>query len=173
MLVHVGREALEQVAPGDGCVVRACGRGHAGWPGRRRARLPQPRPGTLARLGASRDNGGLVVRVTRVLPPEVVGMGSGRVSAVTSVALQTGPRWSPSTRWTTCGWATWSRCASGMRPTTPATHEDSITIGVVTTGDSPVSGNGPGVTLLLSGSASALAVEIDEGANLADLLGIA
>ena len=109
-----------------------------------------------------------MARVTRVLPPEVVGMGSGRVSAVTSIALQP-----------------LAADLGGLRlgdlvalrewDATYFTgyHEGSITIGVVSTGDSPLAGNGPGVTLLLSGSASALGVEVDEGANLADLLGIA
>ena len=52
VLVHVGDDTLEQIAPGDELLVRACGRGMsvAGAAGHR---LPQPRPRALARLGAA------------------------------------------------------------------------------------------------------------------------
>jgi hypothetical protein len=166
VLVHLDDEVLEQVVPGDRFVVRACGRGL------RVEGLPELACHSLGpelwhAWRPRRTDGGVVTRVTRVLPPEVVGMGSGRVSAVTSIALQP-----------------LAADLEGLRlgdlvavrewDATYVTgyHEDSIAIGVVSTGDSPVSGNGPGVTLLLSGPASSLEVEVDEGANLADLLGI-
>ena len=47
-----------------------------------------------------------------------------------------------------------------------------MTVGVVSTGDSPVLGNGPGMTILLSGPATAFELELDADANIADLLGL-
>jgi hypothetical protein len=93
-------------------------------------------------------------------------MGSGRVSGATSVALQTGA----------------DEALDGLRigdlvavrdwDATYITgyHEDRVTVGVVATGDSPVLGNGPATTILLSGPAAAFDFEVDAGANLADLL---
>ena len=116
VLVHLDDGALERVVPGDSFLVRANGRGmrvedvpeiacHSLSPALWHAWTPELRDGVLA------------VRVTRMLPPEVVGMGSGRVSAVTSVALQTGIE----EAWKACGSATSSPSAIGTRRTTPAT----------------------------------------------------
>jgi len=108
----------------------------------------------------------LRLRVTRVLAPEVVGMGSGRVSGATSFALQSEA----------------GEGLDGLRigdlvavrdwDATYYTgyHEDRVTIGVVSTGDSPVLGNGPATTILLSGPSTAFELAVDAGANLADLL---
>jgi hypothetical protein len=48
-----------------------------------------------------------------------------------------------------------------------------VTVGVVASGDSPILGNGPGMTLLLSAPDGSLAPERDADANLARLLGLA
>jgi len=115
-----------------------------------------------------RRDGGLRIRVTRALPPEVVGMGSGRVSGSTSVALQPGPADLESLRigdlvaiheWDASYYTGY--------------HEDRMTVGVVTTGDSPVLGNGAATTILLSGPTSSFELVEDGAANLADLLGLA
>jgi hypothetical protein len=114
-------------------------------------------------------DGMLAVRVTRILPPEVVGMGSGRVSAVTSVALQTGIE----------------EGLEGLRlgdlvavRDWDATYytgyrDGAVAVAVVVCGDSPVLGNGPGVTLLLSAPRGFIAPEVDPGANIAELLRLA
>ena len=87
VLVHLADTALEQVVPGDSFLVRAHGRGM------QVKGLPQVACHSLGpelwnSWAPKVRDGRLVLRVTRVLPPEVVGMGSGRVSAITSVALQ-------------------------------------------------------------------------------------
>ena len=46
-------------------------------------------------------------------------------------------------------------------------------MGVVACGDSPVLGNGPGVTLLASAPDGRLIPEIDADANIAAMLGLA
>ena len=160
LLVHFDPEALEELVPGDRVVVEACGRGLA----LEGLACHSLGPELWLRWAPERDGDRLRVRVTRVFPPEVVGMGSGRVSAVTSVALQHPPEdlrigdlvairdWDAS-------------YITGY-------HEDRVTVGVVTTGDSPVLGNGPATTILLSGPTAALDFAIDPGANLAALFGI-
>jgi hypothetical protein len=52
-------------------------------------------------------------------------------------------------------------------------REGALTVGVVASGDSPILGNGPGVTLLLSAPDGSLAPEQDADANVARLLGLA
>jgi hypothetical protein len=167
VLVHVDDGALERVVPGDSVVVRANGRGmriagapeiacHSLSPDLWRAWAPELRDGTVA------------VRVTRVLPPEVMGMGSGRVSAVTSVALQRGADELEGLRLgdlvAVSDWdATYY---TGYR-------EGALTVGVVACGDSPVLGNGPGMTLLLSAPGGLLRPEVDAAASIAELLELA
>ena len=87
VLVHVDGETLERLLPGDQLLVRACGRG---------MRVPAL-PGIACHsLGPElwdawaprlRD-GRLVVRVAAVVPPELMGSGSGRISAATSIEIQ-------------------------------------------------------------------------------------
>jgi Domain of unknown function (DUF4438), N-terminal/Domain of unknown function (DUF4438), C-terminal len=172
VLVHVDDDPLERIAPGDELLVRACGRGmsiaaapgiacHSLGPELWRAWVPE------------RGGGTLEVAVTRVLPPEVVGMGSGRVAAATSIALQTKDdaivaehglgelrlgdlvavrEWDAS-------------YYTGYR-------DGGITVGVVSTGDSPQAGNGPAVTILLSAGDGSLRPRVDPAANLASMLGL-
>jgi Domain of unknown function (DUF4438) len=165
VLVHLADDVLEQLVPGDPVRVSACGRGMtvSGFPA---VACHSLGPELWQAWSPDASDGHLRVRVTRVLPPEVVGMGSGRVSAVTSVALQPEP-------------------AGGLEDLRigdlvairewDATyytgyHEDRLTIAVVTTGDSPSLGNGPATTVLLSGPAGELEPVLDAGANLRELL---
>lgn len=168
VLVHLDDDALERILPGDRLHVRACGRGmrvdgapaiacHSLGPELWRAWAP------------SREDDRVVARVSRTLPPEAVGMGSGRVSAMTSVALQ---------RESEAGGLEGLRLGDLVAvrdwDATHYTgyHENRISIGAVATGDSPVLGNGPAMTLLLSGPADVLGVELDPDANVAALLGL-
>ena len=82
VLVHVGDDALEQIAPGDELLVRACGRGMA-VPDAPGVACHSLGPELWNAWGATAAGGRLQVAVTRILPPEVVGMGSGRVAAAT------------------------------------------------------------------------------------------
>jgi Domain of unknown function (DUF4438) len=168
VLVHLDEQALQQVVPGDRLLVRAHGRGmrvegltqvacHSLGPKLWNAWAPEVRDGRLA------------LRVTRVLPPEVVGMGSGRVSAVTSIALQRDGA---------------GDSLDGLRlgdlvviRDWDATYytgyrEGALTVGVVVCGDSPVLGNGPGVTLLVSAADDVLVPDVDSRANIAELLSL-
>jgi hypothetical protein len=168
VLVHLADPAVEQVVPGDTFLVRAHGRGM------QVKGLPQVACHSLGpelwdSWAPKVRDGHLVLRVTRVLPPEVVGMGSGRVSAITSVALQA---------------AGAGEGLDGLRlgdlvaiRDWDATYytgyrENAMTVGVVASGDSPILGNGPGVTLLVSAPEGTLVPELDADANIAGMLGL-
>lgn len=167
VLVHVDDDALDAIVPGDRLVVSACGRGMQvdGLP---ELTCHSLSPDLFRAWAPERTDTGLAIRVTRALPPEVVGMGSGRVSGSTSVALQPGPADLESLRigdlvaihdWDASYYTGY--------------HEDRVTVGVVTTGDSPVLGNGAATTILLSGPTTSFELVEDATANLADLLALA
>jgi hypothetical protein len=165
VLVHLDGDALEAVVPGDRFLVHASGRGMTvtGIP---EITCHSLGPELWAAWAPERADGRLRTRVTRVLAPEVVGMGSGRVSGATSIALQAGA----------------DAALDGLRigdivavrdwDATYYTgyHEDRVTVGVVATGDSPVLGNGAATTILISGPASSFDLVVGDGANLAPLL---
>jgi hypothetical protein len=165
VLVHLADEVLEELLPGDTVRVAACGRGTSveGFP---EVACHSLGPELWQAWSPEALDGRLRIRVTHVLPPEVVGMGSGRVSAATSVALQT-------------------EAAGGLGDLRigdlvairewdaayyTGYHEDRLTIAVVTTGGSPSLGNGPATTVLLSGPSEQLEPVVDGGANLSELL---
>jgi len=168
VLVDLDGDALERVVPGDTFVVRAHGRGM------RVEGLPQVACHSLSpelwrEWAPQVDDGRLSVRVTRVLPPEVMGMGTGRVSAVTSVALQHGVPGGDLD-----GLLLGDLVAVRDWDATYYTgyREGALSVGVVAAGDSPILGNGPGMTLLLSAPGGSLVPEVDADANVARLLGI-
>jgi hypothetical protein len=168
VLVHVDDDALEQIVPGDVLRIRACGRGM------RVSELPQVACHSLGpelwhAWSPRRDDGRLAARVARVLPPEVMGMGTGRVSASTSVALQreAGDGLEGLRLGDLVAVRDWDATYyTGYRA-------GALTVGVVASGDSPILGNGPGMTLLLSAPDGALQAEIDPDANIAALLDLA
>lgn len=164
VLVHFADDVLAQLVPGDRVVVEAEGRGmHL--PDFPRIACHSLSPLLWERWAPEKADAGVRVRVTRVLPPEVVGMGSGRVSAATSIALQAGVAELAELR---IGDIVAIREWDATYIT--GYHEEFVTIAVVATGDSPVLGNGPAATILLSGPASEIEPEPDDDANLASLL---
>jgi len=167
VLVHLDDDALDRLMPGDVLRVSACGRGMAvvGQPG---IACHSIGPELWDAWAPAGEGGTLGIRVARILPPEVVGMGSGRVSAATSVALQREPAYGLT------GLRIGDLVALREWDASYYTgyHEDRVTIAVVATGDSPVLGNGPATTILLSGPADAFSLVVDEDANLANLLGL-
>jgi hypothetical protein len=172
VLVHVADDVLEEVAPGDALLVRACGRGMAvaSAPGIACHSLG---PELWRAWGPGEEDGRVSVAVTRVLPPEVVGMGSGRVAAATSFAVQTKDE--DVVREHGLGDLRLGDLVA-VRDW-DATHytgyrEGGLTVGVVASGDSPLAGNGPAVTVLLSAADGSLEARLDAEANLAAILGI-
>jgi len=51
-------------------------------------------------------------------------------------------------------------------------RDGALTIGVVVCGDSPILGNGPGATLLVSAPDGSIVPVLDTAANIAELLGL-
>ncbi|HSD03871.1 MAG TPA: DUF4438 domain-containing protein [Gaiellales bacterium] len=172
VLVHVSDDVLDQVVPGDQLLVRACGRGMSveGAPGVACHSLGPE----LWRAWSPDGGGGRVsVAVTRILPPEVVGMGSGRVAAATSFAVQT----KDADVVREHGLADLRLGDLVAVRDWDATHytgyrDGGLTVGVVASGDSPVAGNGPAVTVLLSAADGSLEAQVDPGVNLAAILGL-
>lgn len=167
LLVHFPGEALAQLAPGDRIVVEAEGRGmHL--PDLPQIACHSLSPQLWERWAPEKTEAGMRAPVTRVLPPEVVGMGSGRVSAATSIALQAGFTELEGLR---IGDIVLIREWDATYIT--GYHEDFVTIAVVATGDSPVPGNGPAATILLSGPATEIEPVASRDANLATLFDLA
>ncbi len=172
VLVHVGDEVIEQIAPGDELLVRACGRGMA-VPDAPGVACHSLGPELWEAWGPSAEGGRLQVAVTRVLPPEVVGMGSGRVAAATSFALQT----KDADIVRDHGLADLRLGDLVAVRDWDATHytgyrDGGVTVGVVASGDSPLAGNGPAVTVLLSAGDGSLEPNVAPEANLATMLGL-
>jgi hypothetical protein len=164
VLVHFDDDALARLAPGDRIVVEGEGRGIA-VADRPRLACHSLSPRLWDAWAPDDADGRLRVRVARVLPPEVVGMGSGRVSAATSVALQSG---FPELDGLRIGDLVAIRDWDATYLT--GYHENAVTIAAVATGDSPVLGNGPAATILLSGPSAELEPVADDAANVATLL---
>jgi hypothetical protein len=54
----------------------------------------------------------------------------------------------------------------------PGYRQGAMTVGVVSHGDSPRAGNGPGVTPVMTATEGRIRVAVAEGRNIAELLGI-
>jgi hypothetical protein len=172
VLVHLDAAALDLLIPGDQILVRAQGRG---------LRVPAIPSIACHSLGlelwdawAPRlDGGQLIARVAAEVPPELIGSGSGRLSAATSVEIQ-------GTDQQALVNAGLDRLRLGDLVAIrdwDATYftgyrEGAVTIGVVAYGASLQLGHGPGVTILLSCGEGRIRCERDAAANLAELLGL-
>jgi uncharacterized protein DUF4438 len=172
VLVHVSDDVLDRAAPGDQLLVRACGRGMA-VEGAVGVACHSLGPELWTAWGPEAEGGRVTVAATRILPPEVVGMGSGRVAAATSFALQTKDAEVVREH----GLADLRLGDIVAVRDWDATHytgyrDGGLTVGVVASGDSPVAGNGPAVTVLLSAADGSLRARVDPGANLAAILGL-
>jgi hypothetical protein len=173
VLVHVDGETLEQLLPGDQLLVRACGRGMRvpALPGIACQSLgPELWDAWAPRL----RNGRLAVRVAAIVPPELMGSGSGRLSAATSIEIQSTDQEMLRRHGLDAlrlgdlvAVRDWDAAYfTGYR-------EGALTIGVVAHGDSRLSGHGPGLTILLSCSDGSIEPEIDGEANVATILHLA
>lgn len=172
VLVDFEQEALRALRPGDQVVVHALG------VGLRAESLPAVEfhamsPHLWEQLALTLSPAGnLQFPVAAVLPPQVVGIGSGRVSAATSICLQLdyrhglGPQLSGLRIGDLVAVTDWdARFNTGYRP-------GSVLVGVIATGSSRWAGHGPSLTILASGRQQMLVPQLVESINLAELLGI-
>jgi hypothetical protein len=172
VLVHLPATDLERLLPGDQLLVRAWGRG---------MRLPELPVIACHSLGPElwdawapvQHDGQLLVRVAATVPPELIGSGSGRLSAATSMEIQSADQ-DALRRHGLQGLRLGDLVAIKEWDAAYFTgyREGALTIGVVSHGGSRLSGHGPGVTILLSCADGSIATAVDQGANLADLLGL-
>ncbi len=172
VLIDFEEGAVREMCPGDQVVVHALGVGLKP-AGLGAVDFHATSPHLWDALDLKLNSAGaLEFPVVAELPPQAMGIGSGRVSAATSVCLQleTASRAGESQRRFRLGdlvavvdWD--ARFNTGYRP-------GSVVIGVITTGASRWPGHGPGVTILASGRQQQLQPVVTDGVNLADLLTI-
>ncbi len=172
LLVDFPAAVLEGITPEGRFAVRAIGCGLAvdGLPSVVCHHLS---PELWDAWGPRQEEGRLVARAVATVPPELVGMGSGRWAALTSLAVQTSDaatlrrhRLDRLRIGDLVALRDWdARHAAGHRP-------GAVTIGVVATGTSRRAGQGCAVTVLLSCADGSLVAEPDKAANIAGMLGI-
>jgi hypothetical protein len=158
-----GQAVLRRLRPGDQVAVRSRGQGAADpVPG---VTLRNIDPALLARLPVETAGGTLTASVRAILPSRVVGNGIGRPTPMWDLDLQLTP-------------ATADRHgAAGLRlgDLVAITDLDArfnagyrrgwLSVGLVGHGGSPQPGHGPGVTVIATGPAAALAATADHGGH--------
>ncbi|MGA7088048.1 MAG: DUF4438 domain-containing protein [Candidatus Dormiibacterota bacterium] len=172
VVIDLPQPALELLAPGDQVVVEAVGRGLAvdGIPA---VSLHSLSPRLWQSWSPRASEGKLIVRVAQSIPGRLVGIGSGRVSATTSISIQTPklalerePQLLRLRLGDMVAISDWDAAFNtGYR-------EGSSLIGVVVHGSSRIAGQGVGLTILMSGRSNSLVPELDPDANLVSILGI-
>ncbi|MFC1960669.1 DUF4438 domain-containing protein [Chloroflexota bacterium] len=174
VIIHFAPEDRDKMAIGDKIVVRSKGVGLE-LDGHPDIKVKSCAPELLEALEvATRDDGKLGVPVTAVVPSHLLGAGVGLTSEGGSLHIQTAD--------------TEALHAAGLGElrlgdVVALTDYDSswshgylrnaVGIGVVAQGDSPRTGYGPGVTLLMTSASGDIAPTVaDGGVNLVELLGL-
>lgn len=173
VIVHFAAEVLERLAIGDRILVRAHGVG-----------LEFPRaPGVVAKSLAPRllaawpietHDSSLEAPVVGVVPPELMGAGSGLSSDGGVLDIQTGDvdllRASGLADLRLGDLVAFQDCDATFNS---GYHRGAVSVGVVSHGDSHRAGFGPGVTILLTSRDGAIRPVRRAGTNIATLLGLA
>jgi hypothetical protein len=172
VIVHFPASVIERLGIGDRILVRTLGVGlqFVQAPGIVTKNLS---PRLVAAWGMASRSGVLEVPVVAVVPPELMGAGSGLSSDSGVLDIQTGDpellkasglaglRLGDIVAFQDCD-ATFN---SGY-------HKGAISVGVVSQGDSYRAGFGPGVTLLLTSRDGAIRPLVQPGVNIASLLNL-
>jgi hypothetical protein len=170
VIVHLPASAIERVAIGDRLVVKATGTGLA-LTGAPRVTAKNLSPRLLEAWGAEQHGEMINAPVVAIVPPELMGAGSGLSSDGGVLDIQTGDpallkargladlRLGDLVAFQDCD-ATFN---SGY-------HKGAVTVGVVSQGDSYRAGFGPGVTILLTSRDGAVKPVVRRGVNIAALL---
>ncbi len=131
-------------------------------------------PLLLQRWGIRENNRRLQVPVTHRIPAKIMGSGLGKNSVwrgdydIQLFDPQVRARY----RLETLRFGDFVAIYDGDTRFGPSYRQSRITIGIVVHGDSTVSGHGPGVTVLLTGSANRLQPVVNSHANLAALFNL-
>lgn len=174
VIIHFPKAVRERMAIGDKVVVRSKGVG-MDLPHHPEIQLKSCSPELFAALNATAgDDGRLCVPVSAVVPPHLVGAGSGLTSEGGSLHIQTVDK---------AALAEHGLDQLRLGDIVAIKDTDSrwnhgylrgaIGIGVIGQGDSPRSGYGPGITLLMTAAVSAIEPVLVEHLNLKELFNLA
>lgn len=170
VIIHFPRSALEKLAIGDRIRIKAHGVGLQ-FAGTEYVTTKNLSPRLAAAWGITARNGVLEVPVAGIVPPELMGAGSGLSSDSGVLDIQTGDaallesaglaalRLGDIVAFQDCD-ATFN---SGY-------HKGAVSVGVVSQGDSHRAGFGPGVTLLMTSREGAIRPVVRPPINIAKLL---
>ncbi len=131
-------------------------------------------PALLQRWGLIPTSQGLQVPVTHLVPASIMGSGLGKNTIWRGdYDIQLfDPQIRQRHRLNTLRFGDLVAISDADTRHGPSYRQGKVTIGIIVHGDSTVSGHGPGVTPLLTGSASRLQPILDPQANFAILLGL-
>ena len=170
VIIHFAASMLERLAIGDRVRIKAHGVGlrFAGAPDVVTKNLS---PRLAAAWGTTARDGALEVPVVGVVPPELMGAGSGLSSDGGVLDIQTGD----AALLATAGLASlrlgdivaFQDCDATFNS---GYHKGAVSVGVVSQGDSHRAGFGPGVTLLMTSRTGAIRPLVRSGVNIATLL---
>jgi len=170
VIIHFPRSALDVLAIGDRVRIKAYGVGlqFAGAPAVVTKNLS---PRLAAAWGITDRDGVLEVPVVGVVPPELMGAGSGLSSDSGVLDIQTGD----ADLLERCGLASlrlgdivaFQDCDATFNS---GYHKGAVSAGIVSQGDSRRAGFGPGVTLLMTSRSGAIKPLVRPRVNLATLL---
>jgi hypothetical protein len=166
------RDALERLAIGDKIIVRASGAGMAvdGYPG---VMLKSLSPRLFDGLRVEENAGKLTVPVTAIVPPELMGAGSGLGSEGGAICIQSMDRHALRRHGLdTLRLGDIVALADYDSAWGHGYRKGSVGIGVVSSTDSIKAGYGPGVTLLMTAPNGGLDPMVVDRFNLVELLGI-
>ncbi|MDR7417739.1 MAG: DUF4438 domain-containing protein [Armatimonadota bacterium] len=172
VIVDFAEAVLERLAIGDRILVRAHGVGLQ-FPGAPTVATKNLSPRLAAAWGLEARDGALHAPVVGIVPPELMGAGSGLSSDGGVLDIQSGDR----ALLAASGLA-------GLRLGDLVAFQDcdatinsgyqagAVSVGVVSQGDSYRAGYGPGVTILLAARDGAIRPVVRPGVNLVSLLGL-
>ena len=170
VIVHFPAAVLPQLAIGDRIVVKALGVGlqFAAAPGIVTKNLS---PRLVEAWGINGRGGALEVGVVAVVPPELMGAGSGLSSDGGVLDIQTGDaallKASGLDGLRLGDIVAFADCDATINA---GYHKGAVSIGVVSQGDSHRSGFGPGVTILMTSRAGTIRLVPHPGVNIATML---
>lgn len=173
VIIHFSKAAREKMAIGDKIVVRSLGVGMelADHPG---VMLKSCSPDLLGGLEVtSSSDGKLNVPVVAVVPPHLVGAGAGLTSEGGSLHIQTTDK----TALREAGLDTLRLGDVVALADTDSSWNHgylrgAVGIGVIGQGDSPRSGYGPGVTLLMTSMTGGINPVVTPGVNVREIFGL-
>jgi hypothetical protein len=173
VIIHFDRAAREKMAIGDKIVIRSVGVGldlldHPD------VRLKSCAPNLLNGLEVtSGGDGKLNVPVTAVVPPHLVGAGAGLTSEGGSLHIQTGdPEALAAAGLDQLRLGDIVALADTDSSWNHGYFRGAVGIGVVGQGDSPRSGYGPGVTLLMTSMSGGIQPMVTPGVNIRDIFNL-